>query len=200
MACAKIVIFALGALGEPGQPVFLAQCADAVAAAGQDLVRIALVPDIKDHPVMRCVEDLVDGDRQLDDAEARTQMPAGPRDCIDHLRAQFCCQLRQILVVDPLQIIGIGYLIEKRGRRHWMDWQLCHARAFVLAPSREPRCLVLVSAGSRVFKQNRYGLQNPVFLRHIGQFNQYYRSGKGINSSSSPGTMSKRPVRHSSLA
>jgi hypothetical protein len=40
-----------GALGEAGQAAALAQRADAVAPAGQDLVRIGLVADVPDQPV-----------------------------------------------------------------------------------------------------------------------------------------------------
>ena len=54
------VVFALGALGETRQPAALAQGADAVAPAGQDLVRVALVADIPDQLVARRVEDGVD--------------------------------------------------------------------------------------------------------------------------------------------
>jgi hypothetical protein len=44
-----------------------AQGADAVAPAGQDLVRIALVADVPDQPIFVWrVEDVVQRDRQLD--------------------------------------------------------------------------------------------------------------------------------------
>ena len=52
MRGAEGIVFALGAAGEAGQPALLAQRADAVAAAGQDLVRIGLVADIPDQPVV----------------------------------------------------------------------------------------------------------------------------------------------------
>jgi hypothetical protein len=52
MGRAERVIFAFGALGEARQPAALAKRADAVAPSGQDLVRIALVPDIPDQPVI----------------------------------------------------------------------------------------------------------------------------------------------------
>ncbi len=71
MRRAERVVFALGALGEAGQAAALAQRADAVAPAGQDLVRIGLVADVPDQPVARRVEDVVQRDGQLDDAEAR---------------------------------------------------------------------------------------------------------------------------------
>ena len=64
-------------LVKPERPSSCAQRADAVAAAGQDLVRIGLVADIPDQPVGRRVEDVVQRDRQFDDAEAGAEMPAG---------------------------------------------------------------------------------------------------------------------------
>ena len=96
MRGAERVVFALGAPGEAGKPAFLAQRADAVAAAGQDLVRIGLVADIPDQPVIGRVEDVVQGDRQLDDAEPGAEMAAGDRHRIDQLGAQFGGKLRQI--------------------------------------------------------------------------------------------------------
>ena len=113
MGGAEGIVFALGAAGEAGKAVFLAQRADAVAAAGQDLVRITLVADVEDQPVVRRVEDLVDGDGQFDDAEAGAQMSAGARYRIDHLVAQFGGQLRQVLVVELSQVVGIVDLIEQ---------------------------------------------------------------------------------------
>jgi hypothetical protein len=49
MGGAERVVFALGALGEAGEAAALAQRADAVAAAGEDLVRIGLVADVPDQ-------------------------------------------------------------------------------------------------------------------------------------------------------
>ena len=56
MRGAEGVVFALGALGEAGEPAALTQGADAVAPAGQDLVGIGLVADVPDQPVGRGVE------------------------------------------------------------------------------------------------------------------------------------------------
>ena len=53
MRRAERVVFALRAPGEAGQPAALAQRADAVAPAGEDLVRIGLVADVPDQPVAR---------------------------------------------------------------------------------------------------------------------------------------------------
>ena len=80
MGGAERVVFALRALGEAGQAAALAQGADAVAPAGEDLVRIGLVADVPDQAVLRRVEDVVQRDGQLDHAQAGAEMAAGDRD------------------------------------------------------------------------------------------------------------------------
>ena len=98
MRRAERVVFALGALGEAGQAAALAQGADAVAPAGEDLVRIGLVADVPDQPVARRVEHPVQGDGQLDHAEAGAQMAAGHRHRVDRLLAQLVDELAQVLL------------------------------------------------------------------------------------------------------
>src|SRR3546814_16755439 len=73
------VVLALAALGEARQAAALAQRADAVAAPGQYLVRIALVPDVPHQLVARRVEHIMDRDGQLDDAQPRPQMRSEER-------------------------------------------------------------------------------------------------------------------------
>ena len=77
MRGAERVILALGPFGETREASALAQRADAVPAAGEDLVRIGLVADVPDQPIARGVEDAMQGDRELDDAEPRAQVAAG---------------------------------------------------------------------------------------------------------------------------
>ena len=52
MRRAEGVVLALRPLGEAGKPAALAQRADAVAPPRQDLVRIGLVADVPDQPVI----------------------------------------------------------------------------------------------------------------------------------------------------
>ena len=52
MRGAERIVLALGALGEPGQAAALAERADTIAPAGDDLVRIGLVSDVPDQPVV----------------------------------------------------------------------------------------------------------------------------------------------------
>ena len=71
MADAERVVLAFLALRERREAVLLLDRRDAVAAAGQDLVRIALMADVPDEAVARRIEEPVQRDRELDDAEAR---------------------------------------------------------------------------------------------------------------------------------
>ena len=64
-----------------------------VAPAGQDLVRVGLVADVPDQPVVRRVEDVVQGHGQLDHAQPGAEMPAGHRDRVDRLLPQLGRQL-----------------------------------------------------------------------------------------------------------
>ncbi len=97
MGGAEAVVFALGPLGESGETAALAKGADAVAATGEDLVRIGLVADVPDELVLRRVEHMVQGDRQLDDAEAGAEMAAGDRHRADRFGAQLRSHLLEVL-------------------------------------------------------------------------------------------------------
>ena len=50
---AERIVIALGPLGETGKPAAGAQGADAIAAAGQDLVRIGLMANVPDQAIAR---------------------------------------------------------------------------------------------------------------------------------------------------
>ena len=115
MRGAERVVFALGALGEAGQAVAHPQRADAVAAAGENLVRIGLMADVPDDPVARGVEHVMQGDRQFDHAEAGAQMAAGDGDRIDGLGAQLVGNLAKLALVELPQIVG-GVDQVKEGR------------------------------------------------------------------------------------
>ena len=105
MRRAERVVFAFGALGEAGQAAALAQGPDAVAPAGEDLVRIGLMPHIPDQPVPRRVEHIMQRDRQFDDPEAGPEVPAGDRDRTDRLGAQLVGQLPQGRLWQAAQVV-----------------------------------------------------------------------------------------------
>ena len=71
------VVLGLGLARVAGQPALLAQPVEVGGAAGEHLVHVGLVPGVEDDPVARRVEDPVDRDGELDDAEVRTEVPAG---------------------------------------------------------------------------------------------------------------------------
>ena len=77
-------------------------------------MRIALMTDIPDQPVIGRVEDVVDRDRQLDDAKARAQVTAGARNRVDHLRADFRCEIRQQTVSKFAQFSDVVDAVEDR--------------------------------------------------------------------------------------
>ena len=114
MRGAERVVFALGALGETGEAAAHAQRADAVAPAGQDLVRVGLMADVPDDAVVRRVEQIMQRDGQLDDAEAGAEMAAGDRYGVDRLLTQFVGELTQLTLVKAAKVFGGMDLIEQR--------------------------------------------------------------------------------------
>jgi hypothetical protein len=118
---AERVVVALRPLGA-GQAAALAQGADAVAAAGQDLVRIGLMADVPDQDVLRGFIDVVQGDRQLDHPQARAQVAAGDRNRVDRLGPQLVGQLPQLGDREAPGVRGRLHGVEKRrGWRHTVD-------------------------------------------------------------------------------
>jgi len=111
---AERIVIAFGPLGEAGQAAAGAQRADAVPAAGQDLVRIGLVADVPDQAVARGVEDVMDGRGQFDDAEAGAEMPAGDGNRVDGLLPQFIGDLPDLVNPELAQIVGGPDRVEKR--------------------------------------------------------------------------------------
>ena len=93
---AERVVFAFRTLGEARQAAALAQGADALAPAGEDLVRIGLVADVPDDDVARRVEHVVQRHGQLDHAQARAQVAAGGRHHVDGLGPQLVGELAQL--------------------------------------------------------------------------------------------------------
>ncbi len=89
----------LGTVGECGQPAGLTHGQHLIAAAGKNLVGIALVPYIPDQFVIRRIEDMVQGNGQLDYTETCPKMPAGFTDRIQQVMAQFSGNSIQLLLL-----------------------------------------------------------------------------------------------------
>ena len=69
MTRAKAVVFALFAFGEARKSAALAQIVKILLSAGQDFMYVTLVTDVEDQVVFRQVENSVNGNGQLYDAE-----------------------------------------------------------------------------------------------------------------------------------
>ena len=96
MRGAERVVFAFRALGETAQASALPQSSDPIAPTGQDLVRVGLVADVPDDAIGRRVENVVERDRQFDNAEAGAEMTASHRNRADCFGAQFVGELSEI--------------------------------------------------------------------------------------------------------
>ena len=79
MAGAERIVFAFVALGKAGQTTAFAQRQNTVAPSGQNFVRIGLVPNIPNQPVFWRIENMMESDRQFDNAQAGSKVSAGNR-------------------------------------------------------------------------------------------------------------------------
>src|SRR5574338_755111 len=76
MARAKSVVFRLVTPEKPADAAVLFDRRQKLAASGQALVRVGLVADIPDEPIVRRVERVVQRDSQFDGAERGACVPA----------------------------------------------------------------------------------------------------------------------------
>ena len=104
MGRAKGIERAFGTFGETGQSAFLAQGPDTVAPPRQDLVRIALMPDIKNQLVCRRIEHGMDRHSQFHDPQRGSKVPACHRDGRDHFGAQLVRQTAKFGVGQHLEV------------------------------------------------------------------------------------------------
>src|SRR5262249_45096458 len=92
----------------------LAQSANAVAATGEDLMRIGLVADVPYQPVAWRIENPVQGDSELHDTEPGTQMASRHRHDINGLLPQLIYQLAEILLGNAAQVCRRFHPVKKR--------------------------------------------------------------------------------------
>ena len=142
MGGAKGVVLAFGPAGEAGEATALAQRADPVAPPGQYLMRIGLVTDVPNQFVIGGIEDVMQGNRQLDHAETGSKMAARNCNRVDGLGAQFVGNLLQVPRINAAQIgraldqvekVGAGFCDEVIvGRRHAVNTFPTNLEALVL--------------------------------------------------------------------
>ena len=83
MASPVYIMRALFRAGETAHAVKLAQAIEALAPAGEQLVNVSLVARVPDELVFGGVEDVMQGECELDYAEVARQVPAGSRYVVD---------------------------------------------------------------------------------------------------------------------
>ena len=83
-------------LGNGATPSFCLTVWMRVAAAGEDLVRVALVADVPDQAVHRRVVQPVQGDGEFDHAQAGAEVAADLGDLFDQVGAQFVGDRRAV--------------------------------------------------------------------------------------------------------
>src|SRR5262245_46008219 len=142
MCCAELVVFAFCSLRESAQTASGSHGGDPIPAAGQDLVWVGLMTDVPNQFVIRGIEDVMQGNRQLDYAETGSKMAARNRNRVDGLGAQFIGNLLQVPRINAAQVgraldriekVGAGICQEVIvGRRHAVNTFPTHLEALVL--------------------------------------------------------------------
>ena len=106
MRRAEGVVLAFAAPRKARQAAKLAQAVHAVAPPGQDLVRVSLVAHIPDQPVVRRVEDIVQGHGELDRAQVGAEVAAGARHAVEQIGAQLVRHAPQLWARHAPQVGG----------------------------------------------------------------------------------------------
>ena len=106
VAAVEDVVLALRAAREPADAAELAERAEALVAAGDELVRVGLVAGVPDDRLARRLEEPVEGERDLDDAERRAEMAAGLRDGRDDRLADLLGEREQVALGEAADVAG----------------------------------------------------------------------------------------------
>ena len=102
----KGVVDRFTGLWEARNAPVLAEAGKAVAAAGQDLMRIALMSDVKNESVPRRVIDPVDRHCQLDRSEIGRKMAAGFGNALDLKLSKLAAKSTELCAIQLFDIIG----------------------------------------------------------------------------------------------
>ena len=113
MARAHDVVLGLVDRAERGQPAVLADRAERVAAAGEDLVRVGLVTDVPEDLVGRRVQQRVQGDRDLARAEVGAEVPADLPHGVDQQLAHLLRDLGQLVLRERVQVLRAVDAVEE---------------------------------------------------------------------------------------
>ncbi len=106
---AERVVFRLVTAKKSAQSAKLFDRVKLVAPSGEDLVRICLMPDVPDKPIVRSVKNIVHRDRKLDSAQRCSGVSADTRASIDNELPNLVGDLLQVL---NTQLAKIGRRID----------------------------------------------------------------------------------------
>src|ERR1700683_1004400 len=104
------------------QAAFLAQGGEISASPRDELVYVRLVTRIPEDHVARGLEDTVQGERQLNDAEVGAEMSAGRGDCVDDECPDLVCESRQFLGAQTAKVSWAVYSFEEHDRLFVGSW------------------------------------------------------------------------------
>jgi hypothetical protein len=112
------VVLGFAASREAADPAELAKRAKSLEPSGEQLVGIRLMAGVPDDPVARRLEEPVERDRELDDAERAAEMAAGPGDRRDDRLADL---FGELLELRRCQAAEIGGAVEGGQDQHaWL--------------------------------------------------------------------------------
>ena len=113
MTGAHDVVRGLRDRAERREPPVLADRAEPLAPAGEDLVRVGLVPDVPEDLVLGALEQRVQRHRELARAEVGAEVPADLADRVDDVLAHLLGELRELLLGQGLEVLRTVYVLEQ---------------------------------------------------------------------------------------
>ena len=104
--CAVAVMLAFSAQHEAIEAAGLADSVKAVETAGEHLVDISLMADVKKNAVLGCTENGVECDGELDDAKIGAEMAAGFGEGLNEAIPNLLGELGHLLVIQEFKVVG----------------------------------------------------------------------------------------------
>ena len=130
VAAVEDIVRRLRAPREAADAVDLAERAESLEPAGEELVRVCLVAGVPDDPVARRLHEPVEDDRELDDAERAAEVAARPGDGLDDRRADLAGQRLELGVGQAAQVGRAGQVGQDRhGMRALLVRRFSRARS-----------------------------------------------------------------------
>ena len=123
MPAIEDIVRRLTAAREPAHAVQLAERAEPLQAAGQELVRIGLVPRVPDDLVARRLQQPMQRDRELHYPERGAEVAAGLRDGRDDRRADLGRELGELGLVETAQLGRVSEVGQEGHGRRMLRWR-----------------------------------------------------------------------------